>query len=294
MVGLSAAAVTPIGCGGPDATVVVGVTTDMHAGAEFDQLAYSLSVNGAIVESRTLQALPSTFPLELTLDQLDDEDEVAVDLRAISLGAVTVERLASTRASKGRKVLLRVPLESACRAPAAPTCAAPETCIDGTCAQSFVPPDRLADYTSGWGTSSTDGCKHAGDAPEVVVGAGQADYLPTKDGDVAQVEAGPQGGYHVWIAIRVRGLRQSGSVTTLTGSIPSLGYALPPFSVVFTFDPSEGGACELYGLRFRIDDEAHPVDTLLGKELHVNVEVADTDGTVGAGSRIVQLSNDIL
>lgn len=273
--------------------MIVGVTTDMNAGAEFDELAYELVVNGKTAEKKTLQALPSTFPLELPLEDLADQDEVSVTLRAISLGAETVVRDASTRAIGGRTVLLRVPLDGACRAPFAPTCDASKTCIDGACGEGFVDPDRLEDYAPGWGNGGPDACK-AGDAPEVVVGAGQADYLPTKDGDVAQVEAGPQGGYHVWIALRVRGLRQSSSVTTVTGSIPSLDYDVAPFAVVFTFEPSEGGACELYGLRFRIDDPTHPVEQLLGQELHLQVQVKDTDGTVGSGSRIVRLSDDIL
>lgn len=285
-------AATPLGCERHDAGVIVGVTTDMNAGAEFDELAYELVVDGVTADKKTLQALPSTFPLELPLRDLSDKDEVSVTLRAISLGAEAVVRSASTRAVGGRDVLLRVPLDGACRAPFAPTCDAPQTCIDGACGESFVDPDRLADYAPGWATGGADACKAAGAAPEVTVGAGQADYLPTKDGDVAQVEAGPQGGYHVWVAIRVRGLRQSSSVTTVTGTIAD--YELAPFAVVFTFEPSEGGACELYGLRFRIDDDTHEVETLLGQELHLQVQVKDTDGTVGSGSRIVRLSDDIL
>jgi hypothetical protein len=51
-------------------------------------------------------------------------------------------------------------------------------------------------------TKSTDICKHGGD-PEVIVGHGFGDYLPSDDGDVAEVEAGPQGGFHILIGARV-------------------------------------------------------------------------------------------
>jgi hypothetical protein len=283
-------------CGPPtDGTgLVVGVTTELQPGADFDELSYELDVNGASRERRTLDVLPSMFPLELPLDDLAGGDEVVVKLTAKSVGAVMLERTASTRAVGGQRLLLRVPLDPACREPQAPTCAAPLTCIGGSCADAFVPPEKLEEYAQGWGNGGADACKGIGQPPVVEVGAGQADYLPTMDGDVAQVEAGPQGGYHVWIAIRVRGVRQSSSVTTVTGSIASLGYEIAPYAVVFTFEPSEGGACELFGLRFRLDDKDHPVSALLGQDLHVDVSVKDTDGTVGEGSRIVRLSDDIL
>jgi hypothetical protein len=264
----------------------------MHPGSDFDTLQYTVLVNGAERESRTIAAIPSAFPLEIPVEELEGKDAVSIQLRALQVGAVVVERDAATNAIAGESLLLRVSLDPQCRQPAAPDCEAPTTCVAGQCVDAFVSPDRLDEFTPGWGAKGPDACKAVGQAPEVVVGAGQADYLPTKDGDVAQVEAGPQGGYHVWIAIRVRGLAQSGSVTTLAGSIG--GYDVAPFAVVFTFDPSEGGACELFGLRFRIDDPAHPVDTLLGQDLRVDVSVTDTDGTVGKGSRIVRLSDDIL
>lgn len=282
------------GCERRDAAIVVGVTTELEPGFDLDALAYELSVNGAVVEQKTIDVRASTFPLELPVSDLIAADEVAVVLRALQVGSVVLERSSRTTAVAGKSLLLRVPLDPECRTPFAPVCAAPTTCIQGTCADDSVPSDRLEVFATGWGASGPDACKKAGEAPSVDVGEGQADYLPTMDGDVAQVEAGPQGGYHVWVAIRARGVRQSGSVTTITGSFASLGYDVAPFAVVFTLEPSEGGACELYGLRFRIDDPTHPVDGLLGEDLRIDVQVKDTDGTVAKGSRIVRLSDDFL
>ena len=58
-------------------------------------------------------------------------------------------------------------------------------------------------------------------APVVQVGTGQTDYLPVTAGQTVQMEQGPQGGHHVWIAVRQRNLKQSGSTTTITSVVPS-------------------------------------------------------------------------
>lgn len=71
---------------------------------------------------------------------------------------------------------------------------------------------------------------------------------------MAQVESDPQGGYHIWIAIRMKGLLRSGSITTITGHFDDPKRDIDPMSVIFTFDQDEGGHCKLYGLRLRIDD----------------------------------------
>ncbi len=92
----------------------------------------------------------------------------------------------------------------------------------GACAAAAVDAKTLPAYSPTWTKVSNDICKPTGSGPPVVsVGEGQSDYLPTMDGDVAQVEAGPQGGHHVWIAIRMKGLLQSGSITAVTGHFPS-------------------------------------------------------------------------
>ena len=141
---------------------------------------------------------------------------------------------------------------------------------------------------------SNDICKPTGaGAPMVIVGEGQADYLPTMDGVVAQVEAGPQGGHHIWIAVRMKGLLQSGSITAVTGHFPELDQDIGPFQVIFTFDQDEGGYCKLYGLRFQLD-QTRPVDQVLGKTLDVQVKVTDKEGAVGIGKRSVVLSKQFI
>jgi len=130
----------------------------------------------------------------------------------------------------------------------------------------------------------------AGLPPEVVVGQGQSDYLPLADLETVRVEAGPQGGHHVWVAIRMKNLLRSGSRTTLTGVAPGTGTKITPYEVIFTFDPAEGGYCKLFGLRFQLDLDGVDYVALLGQELDVTATVVDHAGDTGQGTSRVTLS----
>jgi hypothetical protein len=134
----------------------------------------------------------------------------------------------------------------------------------------------------------------AGAVAEVVIGTGQSDYLPLVDLETVQVEAGPQGGHHIWIAIRMKNLLRSGSRTTLTAVAPDSGARIAPYEVIFTFDPDEGGYCKLFGLRFQLDAAGVDYLPLLGKELDVTAVVTDRAGDSAQGSRRVTLSDIVL
>ena len=284
--------------------VIVGVTSDLRVGVDIDRVHVVMSVGGKVTreEDRTTASasLPLTLPTELAFADLDDGTDVAVKLDAYGVGGSTTPLTtltASTKVIAGKKLLFRVALDSRCVvAPGspAPTCDAPETCIAGVCAKSAIDSKTLPPYSSTWTKVSNDICKPTGSGPPVVsVGAGQADYLPTMDGAEAQVEAGPQGGHHIWIAVRMKGLLQSGSITSVTGHFPELNQDIGPFQVIFTFDQDEGGYCKLYGLRFQLD-QTLSVDQVLGKTLDVQVKVTDKEGTVGIGKRIVLLSKQFI
>ena len=137
---------------------------------------------------------------------------------------------------------------------------------------------------------STDPCKPAdAGAPVVIVGEGQADYEPMMNGDVDQLEAGPQGGHHIWVAVRTKNLHQSGSITSVSGHFPDLGLDVGPFNTNFIMVADEGGYCKLYGLRFQLDQKVN-ISNLLGHTLDLTVTVTDTDKAVGVGKRSVMLS----
>lgn len=141
------------------------------------------------------------------------------------------------------------------------------------------------------GNKGTDVCKHGG-APEVHVGHGFSDYYAAPEMDVAQVEAGPQGGYHIWIGARVKNLLQSGSLTELSGEV--LDTEVDGGRFVFTLEQDEGGYCKVYGMRLILADSYDLVAPMLGKEIDVLVSVEDADGDIGIGERRLTLSDDVL
>ena len=284
----------------PDDTgsVIVGVTSDLRAQVDVKRLHVRMTAGGESIRDDDLTD-ELAFPAEFAFEGLAGATPVEIQLDAFGAdGPALLTRLASTNVVAGSSLLLPVRLQASCVSglpgSSAPVCAAPETCVSGACQSSFVEPATLPPYTPDW-DQAPDPCKPAGGGdPVVVVGQGQADYLPMEDGEVAQVEAGPQGGYHIWIAIRIKNLTQSSSVTEVTGTFPELGFDAAPYKVIFTFDQDEGGFCKLPGLRFRLDTPEHPIEELLGKQVQVRVEVTDKAGDVGEGTRLVQLSPDFI
>jgi len=298
-----------------DASLVVGVQSD-----DFGTLVSSVHVvveqDGAVIRDETLattSGAPSPFPKEIELRGAAGSrvEVLAEALPAPGAGsAPIVSRTASARlparvpGAPGKK-LLRVMLESRCAvvpfAPPVPgtTCAAPLTCIAGACQPSEVADDALEDYEPGWPAAPPDICRPAKRGPpEVILGTGQTDYAALADGQVLQLEKGPQGGHHIWIAARMKNLRQAGSTTTITSSIEGDPVPVPPVSFVFSFDRDEGAYCKIWGLRYQVDAGAADLRTaykrFLGKRLSVTVEVADSTGAKASSTRVVQIADRLL
>lgn len=279
--------------------VILGIRSKLTPGVGLDTMRVVIKADGDVLidEERSAAQGDLKFPTELRVEDVDAGAQVEATITGATGGMPTITRIASTEAVGGKAILLEVELESAClQLPGsmAPTCDAPGTCIHGVCADSHVAPEKLPEYEPDWASSTVDICKPqgAGD-PLVIVGEGQADYLPLSDGAVAQVEAGPQGGHHIWIAVRMKNLTQAGSITSLTGHFPDLGYDVGPFNVIFSFDPDEGAYCKLYGLRFQLDAQ-HDIQELLGQTFEVTATITDKDKDVGVGTKTVKLSDDIL
>lgn len=287
------------GSGKGDATVVLGIKSKLTPGIGLDSMHVVIKTGDVVAVDETYASSTKDlkFPTEFRLDGLEDGETVEATIDATAGGAPALTRLAATEAVGGKEVLLAVELQAACLqldGGGAQACEAPQTCINGVCKSSHVAGETLPVYEADWATQTTDICKpkDAGD-PLVTVGEGQADYLPMEEGALAQVEAGPQGGHHVWVAVRLKNLTQSGSITSLTGKFADLPYEVGPFKVIFTFDPDEGGYCKIYGLRFQLDGE-HDIQEMLGKTLEITATVTDKDGDVGVGKKTVKLSADIL
>jgi hypothetical protein len=232
--------------------------------------------------------------------------DVAVEALGPHGGAPLLTRIASTRLPPaGPPELLRVQLESRClvfpaaaRGPGSgpgplsgPTCAPPATCIQGTCQPSFVSAGALESYAPNWPTNAPDRCKgrNAG-PPALQIGTGQTDYLPLSPGQMLQAEAGPQGGHHIWIATRMKNLKQTLTTTRIEGVQPDTGTQIPPSTFVFTYAPAEGGYCKLYGLRYQLDNGGIDYRPFLGKPLDVTVTLTDPSGTTVHSTTRIQVA----
>lgn len=213
--------------------------------------------------------------------------------------APALVRLADAPFVCGETRLVRLRLEAQCLTAGfagafGPTCTAPQSCQAGRCASGTLLPADLEPYSAGWANDAPDACKPANPGPaEVVVGTGQTDFHEIGP-DPIQPEKGPQGGHHLWIAVRMKNLKQSGSTTAITAVQPDTGLTIPVTSFVFTFDRDEGGYCKLFGLRYQLDNASTPVEKFLGKPLDVTVVVRDTTGATAQSTVRVNVASTVI
>lgn len=310
------------GDGGPtsgEGQLVVGVQT-----TELGGLAGSYHIvvkqDGTVVGDRSSNFTPGastaiTEAIEVA-GRIGSLVEVTAEVFAppgfASSGPV-LSRVATTRIVAGNKRLLRLRLDPRCvvlpgpnGAPIGPSCQSGLTCVGGSCLPPEVAETELEDFVADWPTiPPPDICRPAKPGPpELILGTGQTDYAPLTDGQTLQLEQGPQGGHHIWMAVRMRNLRQSGSTTTVTSTVIDGPMVLAPLAVVFTFDRDEGGFCKVYGLRYQVDVSGLGPDgqsipapayrDFLGKTMKVTAEVVDSTGARASASKTVHLAEKIL
>ena len=293
----------------PDA-LVVGVQSDPMGGI-VSSLHVVIRVGGAVVHDEVIAPPHGSkvgFPQpweKRVVAAPNARVDVTIDALGDPNAAPLLTRRASTIAVAGGTSLLRIPLESRCvvypvvprgdsKVPgplSGPTCTAPNTCIQGVCQQSSVPPAALETYAANWPTNAPDRCKPLrGGPPSLQVGTGQSYYLPLTPMQTLQAEAGPQGGHHIWIATRMKNLKQAGSTTKVTGIQPGTGVTIPPTTLAFTYAPDEGGYCRLAGIRYQLDNEGIDYKQFLGKPLDVVVTVTDPSGAAATETVHVQIA----
>jgi hypothetical protein len=292
----------------PRTAVVVGVEAEPLTGV-IGTIHVATTVEGAPATDDTfgLQALPRE--VRLVAPAIDPNAAISVRVEGYQATGASppfadpplLVRTAATHFVAGQVSLLRVMLQGSGLPmlpgglPGAPTCVAPQTCKGGSCQDDTVSPQSLERYTPQWPANAPDICKPAGAGAGVVqVGTGQSDYLPLTGGQTLQAEQGPQGGHHIWIAVRQQNLKQSGSTTTITSVQPGTGLVGPRTSFAFTFDPDEGGFCKLHGLRYQLDVDGIDYHQFLGKPLDVTVVIADPSGATGTGIAHVNIDPQIL
>jgi hypothetical protein len=292
-----------------DDGIVVGIQSDGSLAGALG----SLHVVATVASSPAADVVltPTALPDEIPLAPPSADSTAAVAVRiegyespgwtARSSEAPLLVRTAETHFVAGQRALLRIVLQGQCLLalpggpPGGPTCTAPQTCIGGACQGDAVPPQSLEPDAANWAENAPDVCKplHAG-PPVVQVGVGQTDYLPVTSGQTVQMEQGPQGGHHIWVAVRQQNLKQSGSTTTITSVVPTIGLAGPKTSFVFNFDPDEGDFCKLYGLRYQLDVDGTDYHEFLGRPLDVTVTIKDPGGATGTGTAHLNIDPQLL
>jgi hypothetical protein len=146
------------------------------------------------------------------------------------------------------------------------------------------------------GPFTPDACKASLDQPTVVtVGDGQTFYSDLTDNQVLTWEKGPQGGHHVWIALRMTGIRQTGTITTVDMDDIDLSPTvnLNHSRVVYDFNRDEGGYCTLAGLRMQLDLAGDPpLASIIGHHIRVTATLQDPDGATATGSKVIIVTGD--
>jgi hypothetical protein len=118
--------------------------------------------------------------------------------------------------------------------------------------------------------------------------------VPLTPLQVVQAEAGPQGGHHIWIATRMKNMKQAGSLTKIAGLQPATGTPIPPTILAFTYAPDEGGYCKLSGIRYQLDNEGIDYKQFLGKPLDITVTLTDPAGTKATATTHIQVAPTLL
>ena len=289
--------------------IVVGIQSEESLAGALGKLHVVTTVGSTPAGDAVLP--PSGLPYEVRLAPPAGDPTASVAVRVEgyqssgwtprSSEAPLLVRTAETQFVSGQLALLRIVLQGQCLLglpggpPGGPSCASPQTCIDGSCQPDAVPVQSLEAYTAAWATNAPDVCKPAHAGPPVLqVGTGQTDYLPVTAGQTVQMEQGPQGGHHIWVAVRQRNLKQTGSTTTITSVVPTTGLVGPRTSFVFNFDPDEGNFCKLYGLRYQLDVDGTDYHAFLGKPLDVTVTIKDASGSTGTGVAHLNIDPQLL
>jgi hypothetical protein len=304
-----------LSCKADSTRLVVGIQSEPMGGI-VSALHIVVKVAGAVVTDETVTPPHGSrvgFPQpweKVISGKGKGTAKVEVEVEAMGgpgLSAPLITRHASTQFVPDKVALLRVQLESRCvvypppppgsKIPgplSGPTCSS-GTCIRGLCQVPYVPPAALESYAPNWPSNAPDRCKpRGGGAPTLQTGTGQSYYLPLTPGQTLQAEAGPQGGHHIWMSVRMKNMKQAGSTTKIVGVQPGTGTQVQPSTFAFTFDPDEGGFCKLSGLRYQLDTGGIDYTQFLGKPLDVTITVADPSGATASSTAHINIAPTLI
>ena len=302
---------------GEGAALYVGAESDDFAGAigtELTNVHATITIDGVVAHEETIDraALPHAMKVTTTTAHADARVEVKLEGQIVNAGGptrdavtVAVTRLASTHFAPGQTRLLRLRLDARCATAAplllgggppalGPTCAAPETCIWGRCKDDAIAIDALEAYDDAWPSREPDLCRPAhGGAPEIEIGTGDRDFAALADGATVTPVRGPQGGYHIYVALKTKDLGQYGTKTRVDGAQVSTLLAAQGGAWATPYAPNDAGGCGLYGLRLVLENGPMSKPTLadfVGKAIDITVDVVDAFGAHVTATKRVQVA----
>lgn len=135
--------------------------------------------------------------------------------------------------------------------------------------------------------------------PDLTVGKGQTFYADITPGETLTWERGPQGGHHVWIALRSIGVRKQGTITTVRMEDvenPAAPLAIngTGSKVVYDLDRDEGGHCTLPGLRMQLDNAGGvPLADLVGHHVKITAVMQDVDGATATATQTIVVTGTL-
>lgn len=293
----------------PTTEMVIGVDSEAFASQGFmiGAVDFTAKIDGVVAVQETVKRadVPAIFPHEIRIRPPATKPEADVDIEVVARdtnsGSSTnpmppiVSRLAHAKFVKGKTTLAYVFLEIRCNtfpmmggsAPSGPTCAAPTTCIAGSCTSADLGP--LPDYRADWRTNPPSACGNG--APSIDIAQGESTVDGLADGTTLELEEGPQCGHHVWIATKMTGLSQSGTTTTLSAAQPGSSITVPATGFPYAYASKTAGSCEIAGLRFQVDISGAKAADFLGKPLDIAVEATDKAGRKATAIRHVQIAS---
>lgn len=122
-------------------------------------------------------------------------------------------------------------------------------------------------------------------ALDVEVGVGQSAFTPIADGEPVDLTYGAQGGYHIWMAVRVSGGSATGVQVNVSARRDDGSLAGPASRAAVGLRVEPDGSATAANLRNFIDDAG----SVRGKALTLRAEVVAADGKHGAGERRVAI-----
>ncbi len=118
---------------------------------------------------------------------------------------------------------------------------------------------------------------------EVEVGTGHIDFQSLADGGDVELIHGPQGGWHVWTAFRLREVAIKNVRINLFARFEGGSAAGDPSAIAILLSDPTGGEQTYAGMR----DFIHDGNQARGRKIILRVEVIASDGRHGAGERTV-------